>query len=245
MNFAEAGSLLKPQDVLYPARLSLLVWTDLEPTIGGLYKNLSEVICHNGVLWMSKGRILCWTGLSEAHEVLSLFEGLTYLKRLWPKLYINGENVLFDLGNRHSMKDYNLRIKCANSTIDFKFWPRLVTLVSWLSCNKGTTDFLWYPSPTFSAFFRVHDTMKDRIPATVWLFESGDFHVLCDADITFSDESVPAGDGLLLHFKVSVDFLISQAFDTFRWRFFGGAVSFTQPSFYRLWLLRFFCQDLI
>ena len=139
-----------------------------------------------------------------------------------PKLYINGENVLFDLGNRHSMKDSNLRMKCANSTIDFKYWPRLVTLVSWLSCNKGTTDSLWYPSPTFSAFFRVHDTMKDRIPATVWLFESGDFHVLCDADITFSDESVPAGDGLLLHFKVSVDFLISQAFDIFVGGFSGA-----------------------
>jgi hypothetical protein len=29
--------------------------------------------------------------------------------------------------------------------------------------------------------------------ATVWLFETGDFHVMCDADIAFSDESVPPG----------------------------------------------------
>ena len=45
----------------------------------------------------------------------------------------------------------------------------------------------------FKAFLRVHETLKERMAATVWLFETGDFHVMCDADIAFSDESVPPG----------------------------------------------------
>jgi len=59
--------------------------------------------------------------------------------------------------------------------------------------NTITVNFLFN---NFLAFLRVYETIKSRIPATVWLFESGDFHVLCDKDITFSDESVPAGDDI-------------------------------------------------
>ena len=40
----------------------------------------------------------------------------------------------------------------------------------------------------------MHETLNDRMAATVWIFESGDFFILCDSDITFSDESGPAGN---------------------------------------------------
>lgn len=45
-----------------------------------------------------------------------------------------------------------------------------------------------------NAFLRLHETLNDRMAATVWIFESGDFFILCDSDITFSDESVPAAN---------------------------------------------------
>lgn len=55
----------------------------------------------------------------------------------------------------------------------------------------------------FEAFQAVYSSLKERLPTTVWIFESGDSLVLVQPDLRHAEESLPPNN--LHHYDVDVD----------------------------------------
>lgn len=55
----------------------------------------------------------------------------------------------------------------------------------------------------FEAFCTVFSSFKDRLPTTVWIFETGDSVVLVQADLRHAEESLPPNN--LRHYDVDVE----------------------------------------
>ena len=53
------------------------------------------------------------------------------------------------------------------------------------------------------AFNRIISTLKNRLPTTIWIFESGDFVILCSTDIRHAQDSLPPNN--LRYFDVNCD----------------------------------------